>query len=104
VPSVPRVAILLSTFNGAPFLPAQLDSIVGQTMTDWVLYWRDDGSSDETVAIMQAFAVGTGAGRCHWVESAGHLGATESFMALLRAAAPSGGALAFSDQDDLCVL
>jgi hypothetical protein len=100
-PSAPRVAVLLSTFNGAPFLPAQLDSIAGQTLADWVLYWRDDGSSDDTVAIIRAFAEGPGAGRCHHVDRPGHLGATESFMALLRAAAPSGLALAFADQDDV---
>jgi len=100
-PSAPRIALLLSTFNGAPFLPAQLDSIVAQSVQDWVLYWRDDGSSDGTVEIMRAFAEGAGAGRCHQVEGQAHLGATESFMALLRAAAPSGLAVAFADQDDV---
>ena len=100
-PPAPRVAILLSTFNGAPFLPAQLESFLAQTVPDWVLYWRDDGSSDDTIAIMEAFASGPAAGRCRFVPGPGHLGATESFMALLRAAAPSGLPLAFADQDDV---
>ncbi|MBV8915777.1 MAG: glycosyltransferase family 2 protein [Acetobacteraceae bacterium] len=99
--AVPRVAILLSTYNGAPFLPAQLESLTGQSVRDWALYWRDDGSSDATLEIMREFAEGAGAGRCHPVEMRGHLGATESFMALLRAAAPSGVPLAFADQDDV---
>lgn len=97
----PRVAILLSTYNGARFLPAQLESIAGQKMADWVLYWRDDGSDDATVPIMQSFAAEVGTDRCVRVEQPGRLGATASFMALLRAAAPSGLAAAFADQDDV---
>ncbi len=96
-----RVAILLSTYNGARFLAAQLDSLVAQSLPEWRLYWRDDGSSDATVAMMHAFAAGPGAGRCEAVAAPGHLGATESFMALLRAASPVGLPLAFADQDDV---
>lgn len=99
--AAPRVAILLATFNGARFLPAQLQSFVVQSMADWVLYWRDDGSSDGTVAVMEAFAASAGAGRCvHVSEPPGRLGPTGNFMALLRAAAHVG-AVAFADQDDV---
>jgi glycosyltransferase involved in cell wall biosynthesis len=97
----PRVAILLSTFNGAPFLDAQLNSLLTQTVADWVLYWRDDGSSDDTLAIMRAFAERIGPDRWRAVQAPGHLGATESFMTLVRAASPSGLPLAFADQDDV---
>lgn len=48
----PSVAILLSTYNGAAYLPALLDSLDAQTLTDWVLLWRDDGSSDGTVPLI----------------------------------------------------
>lgn len=96
------VTIVLSTFNGAPFLPAQLDSFIAQTDVPWWLLWRDDGSSDDTVAVMQSFAAGRGAGRCHRVDHGGHLGVTPSYMALLRAAVAHGaGVVAFSDQDDV---
>lgn len=96
------VTIVLSTFNGAPFLPAQLDSFIAQTDVPWRLFWRDDGSSDDTVAVMQSFAAGPGAGRCHRVDHGGHLGVTPSYMALLRAAVAQGaGVVAFSDQDDV---
>ena len=97
----PRVAVLLATFNGAQFLPAQLESFAAQTLTDWVLYWRDDGSTDETVTVMQAFAAGAGAGRCvHVATPPGRLGPTGNFMALLRAAADAD-VVAFADQDDV---
>jgi len=36
--SRPRVAILLSTFDGVPFLQEQLDSLVDQSLRDWTLY------------------------------------------------------------------
>jgi hypothetical protein len=100
-----RVAILLSTYNGAQFLSDQLDSLQRQTIADWVLYWRDDGSTDETAAMMQRFMAGPGAGRCHAVANPpGRLGPTGSFMALLRAAVLAEadfGAVAFADQDDV---
>ncbi len=100
-----RVAILLSTYNGEQYLDAQLESLLRQTLADWVLYWRDDGSTDGTVAMMRAFMAGTGAGRCHAVASPpGRLGPTSSFMALLREAVLTDAgldAVAFADQDDV---
>jgi glycosyltransferase involved in cell wall biosynthesis len=98
-PVTPHVTILLSTFNGARFLRAQLQSFVDQTVKDWTLYWRDDGSSDDTLAIMAAFAAGDGAGRCVQSPTSGpHMGASPSFLALL---AEVTGTVAFADQDDV---
>lgn len=97
-----RVAILLSTRNGERFLQEQLDSIVAQDHTNWVLYWRDDGSTDGTVALMRAFMAGAGAGRCIAPRLPGRIGATRGFIALLKAAmADCPDAVAFADQDDI---
>jgi glycosyltransferase involved in cell wall biosynthesis len=96
-----RVAVLLSTYNGARYLPAQLNSLLGQTHENWVLYWRDDGSSDDTVALMRGFATRVRAGRCVESPSSGrHLGVCDSFLLLLREA-PEAQAVAFADQDDV---
>jgi glycosyltransferase involved in cell wall biosynthesis len=103
-PALPRITLLLSTFNGERFLRAQLDSLLAQSLAEWRLLWRDDGSTDGSVAIMREFAAGLGAARCrHIAEPAGHLGAAGSFMALLRAAAADDGteAVAFVDHDDV---
>ena len=99
----PGIAIVLSTYNGALFLQAQLDSLLGQTVPGWTLYWRDDGSTDATPAILQAFMDGPGAGRCVAVPGPpGRIGPTGSFMTLLRAAAADGpDVVAFADQDDV---
>jgi glycosyltransferase involved in cell wall biosynthesis len=101
----PRVAILLSTYNGARYLREQLDSLLAQSHREWTLYWRDDGSTDATVAILQDFAGRAGQGRCvHCAGPAERLRPTASFIALLRAVAPALGAddaVAFADQDDV---
>jgi glycosyltransferase involved in cell wall biosynthesis len=100
-----HVAILLATFNGAAYLSEQLDSFVTQEHRNWTLFWRDDGSSDATRAIMAAFAARVGPERfVHVAEPAERLGVLGSFLALLRAAAPGLGerdAAAFADQDDV---
>ena len=97
----PEIAILLSTFNGGRFIGAQLDSLIGQTRTNWELCWRDDGSDDNTVLLMQGFMDGPGRGRCRRADaSARRIGITASFMQLLRAA-PHSPCVAFADQDDV---
>ncbi len=100
-----RVAILLATYNGAPWLRALLDSLLRQTHDNWVLYWRDDGSGDGTIAILQEFGERAGQGRCVQVnEPPGRLGATGNFLALLRSVADTlaeRDVVAFADQDDV---
>jgi len=96
-----KIAILLSTYNGARFLRAQLNSFLAQTHEDWVLHWRDDGSTDETVEIMRGFAAKVGPERCIESPSSGpHLGASPSFLTLLRENTDAE-AVAFADQDDV---
>ncbi len=95
------VAILLSTFNGEDFLPAQLNSFLAQTHEHWVLHWRDDGSTDNTIGIMREFAARVGPDRCVEFPSSGlHLGVAASFLTLLRENI-GAMAVAFADQDDV---
>jgi glycosyltransferase involved in cell wall biosynthesis len=53
-----NVAILLCTYNSAPFLPQQLASYVVQTHGEWSLHVNDDGSSDRTLALLEQFREG----------------------------------------------
>lgn len=100
-----RVSILLATYNGAPWLHAQLESLLAQTHENWVLYWRDDGSGDSSIAILQDFTKRAGQGRCIQVAApAGRLGATGNFLTLLRSVCDTLGerdVIAFADQDDV---
>ena len=47
-----QVAILMATYNGAQYLPVQLDSILNQDFEDWQLLISDDGSTDGTLNIL----------------------------------------------------
>ena len=91
------IAILLSTYNGEAYLDAFLDSLAAQTHADWILYWRDDGSTDGTAAKLSAW---NGGRAIRVTEPSGNLGVTQSFMTLLRAAADHPF-IAFADQDDV---
>ena len=48
--------IVLSVYNGGPFLAQQLESVQAQTHTDWRLWVRDDGSTDGSGDVAVAFA------------------------------------------------
>lgn len=102
VPHVPRrVTILLSTYNGERYLPEQLASLRAQSWQDWRLIWRDDGSSDGTVAIMREFAAAMGTEQVVELGDSGpHYGAAPSFLLLLSQAADAPF-VAFADQDDV---
>ena len=98
----PFVAILLSTYEGERFLVPQLHSLLSQTHRDWVLYWRDDGSTDGTRKVMRDFLTRMGPERAVVLEENIRVGATESYMRLLRRAYADGNpVLAFADQDDV---
>ncbi len=93
------VSIVLSTYNGATYLSAQINSIIRQDFQDWILLIRDDGSSDETIAIINRYA-GQCPGKIRLVcDEGGHLGVSGSFLYLLRYA--SGSYIMFADQDDI---
>ena len=54
--TTPRVSVVMPVHNGAPFLEAALSSVLGQTFEDFELVVVDDGSWDETPAILKRFA------------------------------------------------
>ena len=49
------VDILLATYNGAEYLCEQIDSILSQSFTDWRLIVSDDGSTDDTLRILNDY-------------------------------------------------
>jgi glycosyltransferase involved in cell wall biosynthesis len=50
-----KVSILLATFQGQGYLEEQLHSYLDQSHQNWELWVSDDGSSDQTLAILADF-------------------------------------------------
>lgn len=93
--------ILLATYNGAPYLAEQIRSIQRQSFSDWQLLARDDGSSDQTPAILRGFAAEDS--RIKVLEDNRlRLGVTGNFNALCEAALKTpSNYFFFADQDDV---
>lgn len=52
-----KIAVLMSTYNGEKFIREQIESILAQEGSfDLQLWVRDDGSSDNTVQILEEYA------------------------------------------------
>lgn len=93
----PLVSIALCTYNGARYLPLQLDSLLAQTYTHWEIVAVDDGSSDETLAILERHAQSDARFRIH--RNATNLGFRRNFERALSLCA--GELIAPCDQDDI---
>lgn len=53
---IPKISVVLPVFNGAADLPRTIESILGQTESDFELIAIDDGSTDETGALLAEYA------------------------------------------------
>lgn len=50
------VAICMATYNGERFVKKQIESILRQSYKEWILFIRDDHSTDATVDIIKEFS------------------------------------------------
>ena len=91
-----RVVILMSTYQGERFIKEQLLSILSQLPKDGQLLIRDDGSSDQTVAIIQSIVDPRISLTC-----GPNLGFSRSFFALMAATPDTADMIMLSDQDDI---
>jgi glycosyltransferase involved in cell wall biosynthesis len=94
-----QVQILLSTYNGERWLSELLASLLWQTHKHWQLIIRDDGSTDNTWALLQAWQAQYPQRVKCVISEREHVGTTESFNRLV--AASDADYLLFCDQDDV---
>ncbi|WP_020723533.1 glycosyltransferase, partial [Pseudomonas fluorescens] len=98
--STAKVAILMCTYNGEPFLAEQLESIHRQTHRNWTVYVSDDGSQDDTLDLLRASSIQWGAGRLQIFEGP-QRGFVANFLSLTCRADIKADFYAWSDQDDI---
>jgi len=53
---MPAVSVIMPAYNVAPYIGDALSSVLGQTFTDFEVVVTDDGSTDQTAAIVGPFA------------------------------------------------
>src|SRR5262252_3759523 len=92
------VTILLCTLNGERFLAQQLASLERQTFANWKLLASDDGSSDHTRSMLQAFRASCEPGQVKIIDGP-RRGAPANFLFLACAKQPASEYYAFCDQD-----
>lgn len=93
-----KVIILLATYNGAKYIKEQVDSILKQEYEDWTLYICDDGSSDDTVRIINDYSSAYKE-KIKIIDGKRFGNARDNFLHLL--ACCTGDYFMFCDQDDV---
>lgn len=94
----PHVSVVLCTWNGAPWLPELLASLVAQDRRPDEVVVQDDASTDDTIGLLRAFA--SNAPFPVYIGVNDHrVGSTRNFeRALMRSRSQI---VALSDQDDI---
>jgi glycosyltransferase involved in cell wall biosynthesis len=96
----PLVAILLCTFNGERFLSTQLESLNSQTHENWYVVASDDGSTDQTLKILQDYQARWPQGKLI-IRSGPKKGFCQNFLSLACDPSIVADFYAFCDQDDV---
>lgn len=96
-----QVQVVMATYNGEPYIDEQLESLRRQSFRDWVLWVRDDGSTDKTLEVVRRFSELDP--RIRLVDDQlGNQGPAGNFGALLTHAYAEGARYVFlADQDDI---
>jgi glycosyltransferase involved in cell wall biosynthesis len=94
----PRVSIAMTTFDGGPFVAAQLESFVEQRWRPDQLVVCDDGSRDGTPSVVEAFAA-RAPFTVRFEKNPTRLQTTPNFEKALSLC--DGDIVFFADQDDL---
>lgn len=92
------VGIVMATYNGEKYVREQIESILGNTYTEWKLWLWDDGSKDSTVSILKEYEEKY-PGKIIVYQNQENLGVVQNF--LLGAKRCDTDYIMFCDQDDV---
>lgn len=92
----PLVSILVPVYNAEPFLPSLLRSVSEQQYENWEIIFVDDGSTDQSVALLTSASAADD--RIRLILNEGNLGPSTTLNRA--AAAARGDLLARLDADD----
>lgn len=94
----PQISVLMGVYNCAATVEEAIQSIIGQTVTDWEFIICDDGSSDDTCEVVRALAEKEP--RIVLIRNEHNMGLAPTLNHCLRAA--RGTYTARMDGDDIC--
>lgn len=97
---LPKVAILLCTYQGQRYLADQLDSFTIQSHTNWEVWVSDDGSKDDTISIIKLYQQKWQAGRLS-LNFGPKKGFQANFLFLTCNTSINADYYCYSDQDDV---
>lgn len=93
-----KISVVMATYNGGRYLGEQLDSLIAQSYPIYELIVQDDGSSDNTMEILERYK-----GLCEQMKvyrnTSGRHGVNGNFFSAMARA--TGDYIAICDQDDL---
>jgi glycosyltransferase involved in cell wall biosynthesis len=98
--TLPKVTILMCTFNGEKYIEDQLDSFQCQTYQNWRLIVSDDGSRDKTLRILKQYKKKWGVRKIQIIKGP-QQGFSANFISLLKNKKNRGDYFFLSDQDDV---
>jgi len=93
--SNPRVTVITPTYNREKFLPEAIDGVLAQTFGDFELIVVDDGSTDNSREILEAYQARDSRIRTFWQENQGQSVARNVALAEAR-----GAFICFLDSDN----
>ena len=97
IKKLPKVQVIMSTYNGEKYVQEQIESIFAQKECDISLLIRDDGSTDNTIDIVNELS------KKYNIKliKGNNLKPAKSFLEALRYSGEEMDYYAFSDQDDI---
>ena len=94
----PRMSVVMAVYNGGPYLGPAVESVLAQTYTDFELVAINDGSTDGSGDVLDAFARRDGRVRVLHQDNRGLIASLNRGVAEAR-----GMLIARMDADDLCL-